>query len=112
MASKSFALFLNQSATGLSQAIGQGSFIEVGGAMKSLHFQPYELFIVQTGGTSATVQVQTGATIGGLATVSTVNLLPGVAWKSVGKFNTVWLALNCSAITGGTINAYVKLPGW
>jgi hypothetical protein len=70
---------------------------------------PYEIVITCTGGT-ATVNIQTGNTIGGLATVGgAISLTAGKTWRCVGKLQTKYIALNVSAIAGATLNAYMRV---
>ena len=70
---------------------------------------PYEIVITCAGGT-ATVNVQTGNTVAGLATVGgSLSMTSGQTLKFVGKLQTKYIALNVSAISGATLNAYMRV---
>ena len=78
-------------------------------ALKQIQPWAYELYLACTGGT-ATVQYQEGNTVGTLATVNTFTLANPQVVKFVGRNQKNYSALNVSAISGATLNAWILMP--
>lgn len=93
-----------------SMAIGAINLSSNGfGGSSQLYPKPYELFINCAGGT-ATVLLQDGDTIAGLATKNTIVLALNQQVKFVGRCKHRYLALYVSVISGATLNAYLRFP--
>ncbi len=117
MALRGLILLDGVTGTGLGQTAGIGFESMAIGALNAggngfggsaqYYPVPYELFIVCLGGT-ATVQLQDGDTIAGLATKATIVLALNQAVNRVGRCKHRYLALNVSAISGATLNAYLR----
>lgn len=91
-----------------SMATGAINTSNPGGSTQYYPF-PYELFIVSLGGT-ATVQIKTGNTIAGLTVENTLTMALNQSINRVGRLKYRYLALNVSAISGATLNAYLRFP--
>lgn len=110
MPAPAFVLLDNVTGTGLGYILGiQGENMAAGAAMKNNFIVPYEIVVTAIGGT-ATVQLQTGATVGGLATVGgNIVLASGQTWKFVGRTQARLITMNVSAISGATVSGYIRM---
>lgn len=100
-------------APGPGQLIGlQGERIMLGAASSNYQFRPINVNIVFTPGTSATVIIRSGPTIGGLSTIATIAFTAtSTVYRAQFKVNTMYFGAYVSAITGGSVNGYIELLG-